>query len=105
MGAVLVSTAIGVAVAAMIAFAVMSAAIRRDDIADVPSRSWLGLAARLARRVTGMRPLPPFDQGVASGARTRARSRRDQQAHYAVRAGQGAAGSGAARPARCGVRP
>lgn len=105
MGAVLVSTAVGVAATVIIAFAVMSVAIRRDDIASAPSPSPLGLAIRLARRVTGMRPLPPYDQEAASRARAHVMPHRDQQSVYAVRAGQGAAVPGAVRPARCGVRP
>lgn len=103
MGSIIIA-AIGIATTAVIAFAVLFVGIRRDDIASDAANSRPGHAARLARCVTGLRPLPPFDQVSASQPRRRATSRRDRQARCAVPSGQAVAGPGVVRPARCGAR-
>ena len=81
MGGIIIA-AIGIATTGLIAFAVLCVGIRRDDIASDVARP--GLAARLARHVTGLRPLPPFDQVSASQPKRRAKSRRGRQPRCVV---------------------
>jgi hypothetical protein len=73
----IIIAAISIATTGLIAFAVLCVGIRRDDIAFDVARP--GLAARLARHVTGLRPLPPFDQVSASQPKHRVKNRRGRQ--------------------------
>src|SRR5712691_5685441 len=101
MAGVIITAAIVLCLTTIAAFAVVCIGIRCDDL----TKPRPGLPARLARRLTGMRPLPPFDQVSVARRRRPAKTRRDQRARCGLRAGRAVAEPAVVRSARHGARP